>query len=141
MVGLPEEAVEMFNNPKCDKDQPLIWIATVGVMDKEGSPHLAPVCFAKVIDKDKLLVAINFATKTMYNVETYSKVAVGVAVHYEGFLIKGTGSIIKKGSQFEEVQEMVKSRFNDKVKPIAALSIDVEEVYSLKPGLGSKKLA
>lgn len=141
MVELPDKAVEMFDNPECDKNYPLIWIATVGVMDKEGSPHLAPVCFTKVIGKDKLLIAINFAIKTMFNIETYSKVAIGTAVHYEGFMIKGTGAIIKKGSQFDEIQQMVKARFGDKIKPIAALSIDIEEVYSLKPGPGSKRLA
>ena len=69
MVDLPEEAVEMFNNEDCDKSRPLVWISTVGVRDKEGSPHLAPVCFTKVLDRDKILVAINFATQTMYNIK------------------------------------------------------------------------
>jgi len=140
MVELPEEAVAMFDNPECDKNNPLIWISTRGV-DKEENPHLAPVCFTKVVKKDELLVAINFATKTMYNIETYSQVAVGVAVPYEGYLIKGSGTIIKEGSQFAEVQEMVKARFGDKIKPHAALSINIEEVYSLKPGPGPKKIA
>ncbi|WJI08784.1 hypothetical protein FGU46_01095 [Methanobacterium sp. CWC-01] len=140
MVDLPEEAVEMFNNEDCDKSRPLVWISTVGVRDKEGSPHLAPVCFTKVLDRDKILVAINFATQTMYNIETYSRVALGIAVHYDGYLVKGTGAIIEKGSEFEQVQEMVKARFGDKIKPKAALLIYVEEVYSLKPGSGSKKI-
>jgi predicted pyridoxine 5'-phosphate oxidase superfamily flavin-nucleotide-binding protein len=140
MVDLPEEAVEMFNNEDCDKSRPLVWISTVGVRDKEGDPHLAPVCFTKVLDTNKILVAINFATQTMYNIETYSRVAVGIAVHYDGFLAKGTGAIIEKGSEFEQVEEMVKARFGDKIKPKAALLIYVEEVYSLKPDSGSKKI-
>jgi uncharacterized protein len=140
MVDLPEEAVEMFNNEDCDKSRPLVWISTVGVRDKEGDPHLAPVCFTKVLDADKIQVAINFATQTMYNIETYSRVAVGIAVHYDGFLVKGTGAIMEKGSKFAQVEEMVKARFGDKIKPKAALLIYVEEVYSLKPGSGSKKL-
>ena len=141
MVDLPEEAIEMFNNENCDKSKPLVWISTVEVIEKIGNPHLAPVCFTKVLDKNKILVAINFATKTMYNIETYSKVAVGIAVHYEGFLVRGTGAIIKKGEHFNQVQEMVKSRFGDKIKPHAALLILVDEVYSLKPGPGSKRIA
>jgi hypothetical protein len=140
MVDLPEEAAEMFNNEDCDKSRPLVWISTVGVRDKEGSPHLAPVCFTKVLDKDKILVAINFATQTMYNIETYSQVALGIAVHYDGYLVKGTGAIIEKGSEFQQVQEMVKARFGDKIKPKAALLVYVEKVYSLKPGSGSKKI-
>lgn len=141
MVELPEEAVKMFDNPECDKKQPLIWISTVEGLEQDGTPHLAPVCFVKVIKNDELLVAVNFVTKTMYNIETNSKVAVGVAVPYEGFLIKGSGTIIKKGPQFDEVQSMVKARFGDKIKPKAAISIYVEEVYSLKPGPGSKRIA
>ena len=66
--------------------------------------------------------------------------ALGIAVHYDGYLVKGTGAIIEKGSEFEQVQEMVKARFGDKIKPKAALLIYVEEVYSLKPGSGSKKI-
>jgi predicted pyridoxine 5'-phosphate oxidase superfamily flavin-nucleotide-binding protein len=137
MVDLPDQAIEMFNNESCDKEKPLVWIATMG---KERNPHLAPVCFTKVLDKDKILVAINFATQTMQNIKSYFKVAVGIAVHYEGYLVKGTGSIINNGSEFEQVQKMVKIRFGDKIKPQAALLIDVEEVYSLKPGPGSKKI-
>lgn len=140
MVEIPDEAIKMFNNPECGKDKPLIWLATVGVMEKEGDPHLAPVCFTKVKNKKTLLVAINFAAKTMYNIETYSKVAVGVAVHYKGFMVKGTGAIVKKGSEFDEVEEMVKARFGDKIKPQAALTIDVEEVYSLEPKPGVKRI-
>jgi uncharacterized protein len=141
MVDLPEDAVEMFNNEYCDKSKPLVWISSINLSKMEGSPHLAPVCFTKVLDKDKILVSINFATQTMRNIETYSRVAVGIAVHFEGFLVKGSAAIMKTGSHFDQVQEMVKQRFGDKIKPQAALVIYVEEVYSLKPGPGSKRIA
>lgn len=141
MVELPQEAVKMFDNPECDKNRPLIWISTFEVLENGGNPHLAPVCFVKVVKSDELLVAVNFVTKTMHNIENNSKVAVGVAVPYEGFLIKGRGSIIRNGSQFNQAQSMVKARFGDKIKPQAAISIKVEEVFSLKPSPGSKKIA
>ncbi|MBC7117931.1 MAG: pyridoxamine 5'-phosphate oxidase family protein, partial [Methanobacteriaceae archaeon] len=79
MVKLPEEAQEMLNNEFCNKEKPLIWIATVN----DGNPHLAPVCFVKVIDSDKLLIAVNFASKTMKNIQKGSKVAIGSAKYYE----------------------------------------------------------
>lgn len=139
MVELPEEAVLMFDNPECDKKRPLIWIATVDTGD-DLNPHLAPVCFVKVMNKEELLVAVNFVTKTMAHIESGSKVAMGVAVHYEGFMVKGTSSVIKNGPKLEEAQKMVKARFGDKIKPQAALSIKVEEIYSLKPGPGSKRI-
>ncbi|BAW30793.1 MAG TPA: pyridoxamine 5'-phosphate oxidase family protein [Methanothermobacter sp.] len=136
MVKLPEEAQEMLNNESCNKEKPLIWIATVD----EENPHLAPVCFVKVIDNDKLLVAINFASKTMKNIEKGSKVAIGSAVYYDGYMIKGTGQIIKEGEHFKETKKMVKERFGEKIKPQAALLVEIEEIYSLKPKPGSKKI-
>lgn len=140
MVALPQEAQEMLNNPNCEKDKPLAWIATLNQEKDIISPHIAPVCFMKVLDDYKLLVAINFATRTLKNLETDPSVSIGVAVHYEGFLVKGKASIFKEGKKIEEVREMVKARFGDKIKPLAAVQVDVEEVYSLKPGPGSKKL-
>ncbi|MDI9624096.1 MAG: pyridoxamine 5'-phosphate oxidase family protein [Methanothermobacter sp.] len=136
MVKLPEEAREMLNNAFCNKEKPLIWIATVD----EGNPHLAPVCFVKVVDDDKLLVSINFASKTMQNIEKGSKIAMGSAVYYDGYMIKGTGKIIKEGEHFEETKRMVKERFGEKIKPQAALLVEIEEVYSLKPKPGSKRI-
>lgn len=137
MVKLPEEAQEMLNNEFCSKEKPLIWIATVD----DGNPHLAPVCFVKVIDSDKLLIAVNFASKTMKNIQKGSKVAIGSAKYYDGYMIKGTGKIIKEGSHFEEVKNMVKERFGEKIKPQAALLVEIEEIYSLKPKPGSKRIA
>ncbi|MBC7101134.1 pyridoxamine 5'-phosphate oxidase family protein [Methanothermobacter tenebrarum] len=137
MVKLPEEAQEMLNNEFCNKEKPLIWIATVN----DGNPHLAPVCFVKVIDSDKLLIAVNFASKTMKNIQKGSKVAIGSAKYYDGYMIKGTGKIIKEGSHFEEVKNMVKERFGEKIKPQAALLVEIEEIYSLKPKPGSKRIA
>ncbi len=136
LVKLPEEAQEMLNNEFCDKEKPLIWIATVD----DGNPHLAPVCFTKVIDNDKLLIAVNFATKTMENIQKGSKVAIGSAVYYDGYMIKGTGKIIKEGNHFQQVKKMVKERFGEKIKPQAAILVEIEEVYSLKPKPGSKKI-
>jgi predicted pyridoxine 5'-phosphate oxidase superfamily flavin-nucleotide-binding protein len=136
LVKLPEEAREMLNNEFCNKEKPLIWIATVD----DGNPHLAPVCFTKVIDSDKLLIALNFATKTIKNIQRGSKVAIGSAIYYDGYMIKGTGKIIKEGNHFQEVKKMVKERFGEKIKPQAALLVEIEEIYSLKPKPGSKRL-
>ncbi|MDD3454938.1 MAG: uncharacterized protein PWQ74_718 [Methanobacteriaceae archaeon] len=137
MVKLPEEAKEMLSNEFCNKEKPLVWIATV----EDGNPHLAPVCFTKVVDNEKLLIAVNFASKTMENIQKGSKVAIGSAIYYDGYMIKGTGKIVKEGEHFEEVKRMVKERFGEKIKPQAALLVEIEEVYSLKPKPGSKRIA
>lgn len=137
MVKLSKKIIEMFNNEYCDKNKPLIWVATT---DNEGNPHLAPICFSKVINKNKILISINFAKKTLGNIENGSKVAVASAIYYDGYLVKGSASVIKEGKYFDEVKSMVKERFGEKIKPQAAILVDVEEVYSLKPKPGKKKI-
>ena len=80
MVDLPDEAIEMLSNENCEKDKPLIWVSTVGT---DAIPHCVPVCFVKVMDKDKILIAVNFITQTTRNIKMGSMVAVSVAVGLE----------------------------------------------------------
>lgn len=138
MADLPDAAINMFSNASCEKEKPFIWVSTVS---KDGSPHLVPICFVKPLDKNKLVMGINYATKTADNIKQAKKVAVGVAVPYDGFMVKGSGEIITKGPVFQEVSERVDKRFGGKIKAQAALVVNVEKVYSLKPAPGKKRLA
>lgn len=138
MADLPDAAINMFSNASCEKEKPFTWVSTVS---KDGSPHLAPVCFVKPIEKNKLAIAINYATKTRENVKRTKKVAVGVAVPYDGFMVKGSGEITTSGSVFADISEQVNKRFGGKIKAQAALIVNVEKVYSLKPTAGKKRIA
>ena len=138
MVEMTEEVIKMLENIDCDKTKALTWIATV---TKEGDPHLAPVCFVKSIDKDKLLIGVSFITKTALNIKNGSKVAVGNAVYPDGYMVKGKGEIFKEGPFFEDFKERIEKRFGGKIKPKAALLLTVDEVYHLKPAGGKKRIA
>jgi len=138
MADLPDAAINMFSNAACEKEKPFSWVSTV---DKDGSPHVVPACFVKPLDKNKLAISINFATKTAENIKQRKKVAVGVAVPYDGFMIKGSGEITTSGPVFQDVSERVTKRFGGKIKAQAALVVNVEKVYSLKPAPGKKRLA
>ncbi len=138
MVAMPEEVIKMFDNPDCDKQKALTWVSTV---TDEGEPHLAPVCFVKPVDKDKLLIGISFISKTATNIKNGSRVAVGNAVYPNGYMIKGSGEIIESGEYFEDFKERLNKRFGGKIKAKAALLINVEEVYHLKPAKGRKRIA
>lgn len=137
MADMPDEVIKMFENIDCDKTKVLSWVATV---DKEGSPHLAPVCFVKPIDKDKLLIGISFAMRTMTNIIDGSWVTVANAVYPNGYMIKGKGEIFKEGQYFDDYKARIEKRFGGKIKPKAALLVSVEEVYHLKPAEGKKRM-
>ncbi len=138
MVAMPDEVIKMFDNPDCDKQKVLTWVSTA---TKEGEPHLAPACFVKTEDNDKLLIGISFMSKTALNVKNGSRVAVGNAVYPNGYMIKGSGEILNSGKYFEDFKERINKRFGGKIKPKAALLVNVEEVYHLKPAEGRKRIA
>lgn len=138
MVDMSEEVIKMFENIDCDKNKAITWVATV---TKGGDPHLAPVCFIKPIDKDKLLIGIAFATQTIKNIQNGSKVGVGNAIYPNGYMVKGKGEIFTEGAYFEDFSERVNKRYAGKIKPKAALLVKVEKVYHLKPAEGKKRIA
>ena len=138
MVVMSDEVLKTFENPDCDKQKVLTWVSTV---TKEGDPHLAPVCFVKPIDNDKLLIGVSFIAKTALNIKNGSRVAVGNAVYPNGFMIKGSGEIMNSGKYFEDFKERINKRFGGKIKPKAVLLVNVEEVYQLKPAEGKKRIA
>ncbi len=138
MVEMTDEVINMFENPECDKQKVLTWVATV---TEEGDPHLAPVCFVKSIGKDKLLIGASFISKTLSNIKEGSRVAIGNAAYPNGFMIKGSADILEKGSYFDDFKQRIEKRFGGKIRPIAALLVSVEEVYNLKPAEGKKRIA
>ena len=71
MAEMSDEVLNMFENPECDKQKALTWIATV---TDEGDPHLNHVCFVKPIGKEKLLIGATFMLKTLSNIKEGSKV-------------------------------------------------------------------
>ena len=135
MVTMPDEVIKMFENPDCDKQKVLTWVATT---TEEGEPHLMPACFVKVIDNDKLLIGIAFATQTISNIENGSLVTVANAVYPNGYMVKGKGNMSFEGPHFEDYKTRIEKRFGGKIKPKAVLLVNVEKVYHLKPAEGKK---
>ncbi len=138
MVTMTDEVIKKFDNPDCDKQKVLTWVSTV---TEDGAPHLAPACFIKPVDKDKLLIGISFMSKTASNIKNGSRVAVANAVYPDGYMIKGSGEIFTTGNYFDDVKERINKRYGGKIKPKAALLVKVEEVYHLKPAEGKKRIA
>ncbi|MFQ5800796.1 MAG: hypothetical protein ACE5HH_03635, partial [Candidatus Hydrothermarchaeales archaeon] len=70
--------------------------------------------------------------------------AVGVAFKREGWdghMLKGRAEILKEGKAFEGFKKGVFERTKGKRELSSALLVKVDEVYSLKPRKGKKRLA
>lgn len=138
MVAMPDDVKKVFENPECDKQKALTWVSTV---TDDGDPHLAPVCFVRVIDNDKLLIGVSFISRTASNIRNGSRVAVGNAIYPDGYMIKGSAEVMDSGKYFEDFKERITKRYGGKIKPKAVLLISVEEIYHLKPAEGKKRIA
>jgi predicted pyridoxine 5'-phosphate oxidase superfamily flavin-nucleotide-binding protein len=138
MVAMTDDVLKFFENPDCDKQKTLTWVSTV---TEDGAPHMAPACFVKAVDKDKILIGVSFMSKTASNIKNGSRVAIANAVYPDGYMIKGSGEIMTTGKYFEDVKERINKRYGGKIKPKAALLVKVEEVYHLKPAEGKKRIA
>lgn len=135
---VPEEVLKAFDN-LCYAEKPLVWVAT----SRGGEPHLAPVCFVKVIGGGRLLIGNVFITRTERNVESNPRIAVAVAFRrrgWDGYLLKGRAEVIREGELFEDFKREVLERSGGKRELRSALLVSVEEVYSLAPRKGSKRL-
>ena len=130
-----EDILRMFEG---DCSSRLFWISTW-----DGKPHLAPVCFVRVMD-GKIVVAYNFIKKTSRNVEKTGNAAIGFAERGEegffGYMVKGRAWTDYEGEYYREIKEFVERASGGKRTPVGALVIEPDEVYSLKPGNERKRI-
>jgi|Deesub1362A_J573_1020465.scaffolds.fasta_scaffold00067_139 hypothetical protein len=133
-----KEVLKFFEN---DCSAPwLVWIAT---NDANNRPHLAPVCFVKVIDR-KIIIANNFIAKTVKNIKENPVVAVAISKRletgFDGYLVKGRAEVHHQGKYYDTIKKFVEEKSGGRRRPKSAVVITPEEVYSLKPGEGRKKV-
>ncbi|NOZ58070.1 MAG: hypothetical protein GXO66_00605 [Euryarchaeota archaeon] len=135
---LPAEVREAFDN-LCHDGRPLVWVAT----SSDGVPHLAPVCFVRVLEDGRLLIGSVFLVRTERNLEENPRIALGVAFRrggWDGYLIRGRAQVLREGELLESFRREVLERTGGKRRLRSALLVSVEEVYSLAPGYGGKRL-
>jgi predicted pyridoxine 5'-phosphate oxidase superfamily flavin-nucleotide-binding protein len=145
---LPREIIDgkmsiedILNNfeMRCETETALVWVATI-----DGDvPHLAPVCFVKSLGEGRILIANIFVSKTVENIKAGSKVALGVSFMNngrDGYLLKGKAEILEKGALFEDFYREIVEKTGGKRKPSSGILVKVEEIYSLKPYRGRKRL-
>ncbi len=130
-----DEILQMFEG---DCGERVFWISTC-----DGMPHLAPVCFVRYMD-GRIVVAYNFIKRTVRNVEKSERASIGFAERGEkgfyGYMVKGRAWVDYGGMYYSEIRKFVQEKSKGRRIPKGALVIEPEEIYSLSPGEGKKKI-
>ena len=129
-----------FFDTMCNKDRPLVWVATIS---SDGRPHLVPTCFVTPLDDNRVAVGCVFIKKTLENVKRNKYVtlaAVRFAEGYDGYMIKGTGELVDDGVVFDQIKKAVYESSKGKRTVYRTLIVTIEQVYSLRPASGSKRI-
>ncbi len=131
--------LSFFDN-MCQRDRPLIWVATISA---DGRPHLVPTCFVKPLDDNRIAVGCVLIKQTLANVKRNRYVALGAvrfAEGYDGYMIKGTGEVVDRGEIFERLKKTVYECSKGRRTISGTLIVTIEHVYSLKPVSGRKRI-
>jgi predicted pyridoxine 5'-phosphate oxidase superfamily flavin-nucleotide-binding protein len=141
MMGGPvtPDFLTYFDN-MCQREKPVVWVSTIS---SDGRPHLVPSCFVKPIGGDRVAIGCVFISQTVKNVSRNQNVTIGATRFdngYDGYMIKGTAQVLEEGEVFDEMKEAVRAASNGRRSVRHVLLVSIKDVYSLKPGSGSKKV-
>jgi predicted pyridoxine 5'-phosphate oxidase superfamily flavin-nucleotide-binding protein len=131
LVQIPEEAVSLIlKNGN---------VVLVGSVDAKGIPNIAPRFVLAVLENEKLLFADAFKNKTFSNIRAWKKVAVTVMDKQTmgGFQLKGDAIEVEDKELIAQAHAKLKE-YGINAKPEKAWTLNVNEVYSLKPDSSSK---
>ena len=134
-----DDYLNFFDN-MCHRDRPLVWVATIS---NDGRPHLVPTCFVKPLDNNRIAIGCVFIKQTLKNVKRNRYVtlaAVRFSDGYDGYMIKGMGELTDAGDVFEQLKKNVLESSKGKRTIFSTMIVTIEEVYSLKPATGSKRI-
>jgi len=119
-----------------EKDN-VVFLATA---TKKGVPNVVPIGFARPVDEKTIMIVDNYMKKTRENLESNPKASlVPGDVTACPFQFKGTVEIYTSGKSFDEAVDWARSVMS-KLPAKAVILLNVEEIYSVKPGpdAGSK---
>jgi predicted pyridoxine 5'-phosphate oxidase superfamily flavin-nucleotide-binding protein len=106
----------------------------IGTVSSEGVPNVAPKRSTRVLNDTTLVFSEGTAKQTYANVVNGSRVAVAVVDRevMDGYRFVGTATVHHDGPVYTAVADAnVKM---GRPAPKAAVTVAIEEIYSLKPG-------
>jgi len=156
-MKMSDEVKEVINNN-------IVHLAT---SSRDGKPNVVPVGLCRAISDHELLIVDVFFKKTRKNLEENPQVAIAVEALEElkAYQLKGEARIFTQGEFYEKALEIMKEqdkvreervsvwkekrpemaeRFEKlvashrKLRPKAAVLVDVEEIYSTMRGVGGE---
>jgi predicted pyridoxine 5'-phosphate oxidase superfamily flavin-nucleotide-binding protein len=135
VVKLSDELKKMFEEIRGTPA-----VAFVATVDAEGKPNVTSKGTLGVLDDENLWYVESVGKKTYENIKKNPNVAVAIANRQklDGYQIKGKAEIVTEGSLYEravKVTEELSRRLGRTFrKPISAVRIKVDGVYSIQPG-------
>ena len=115
-------------------------LALVGTVNEHGMPNISPRFILDIPDDETLLFGSNFTNKTYDNLSYGSRVTILMAdtQRYDGYQFKGRAQRHTSGPYYEKVRESFKKAgWGD--RPVEAITVRVEEVYSIRPSPSSRQ--
>lgn len=113
----------------------------IASVDAKGNPNVAPKRSTRVLDDHTLIFTEGTGRHTYENLKANHRVAVAVVNReiLDGYRFVGTAEVIEQGPLYDGAAKM--SEANNMPKPKAVVKINIEEIYTLKPGVGGTKIA
>lgn len=140
-------------------------VVHLATSSRDGNPNVVPIGLCRTISDHELLIVDVYFKKTRRNLKENSQVAIAVEALEElrAYQLKGEATIFSQGDLYERAMEIMKEqdkvretkisawrenrpdlaeRFeklaerHHKLRPKAAVLVDVEEVYSTMHGAG-----
>ncbi len=140
MVEISNEVKKLFE----EKEGPA-FIATV---DGGGKPNVVSKGSLKVLDDEHLWYIESAGKKTYENLKKNPHVAVALASQEKmgAYQLRGKAELVTEGRLYEQAvkrMEEISSKLGVSLpKPIAAIRIKVDEIYSILPGpMGGERFA
>ncbi len=111
----------------------------VGTVNSEGIPNVVPKGSIRALDDETLVYMEGFGGQTHQNVLNGSKVAVTVVDRRlpDGFRFMGTPQVHTSGPIFDQMVKDAEEA--GRPKPLAAVAVPIDEIYSVKPGRNAGK--
>lgn len=130
MALLTDAMQEMIKQHQC-------FVATA---DKAGRPNVGPKRSTQVLDDSTLMFAEATGKKTFQNLQENPQVAIAVVDRekMDGYRFVGTATIHTSGEIYDRVAAQMQKAG---IKAQAVVTVQVEEIYSLKPGQAGERIA
>ncbi|MFZ5824336.1 MAG: pyridoxamine 5'-phosphate oxidase family protein [Bacillota bacterium] len=124
MAKLTEAMKQMIATQQC----------FVGTVSPDGMPNVAPKRSTRLFDDETLIFNEGTGRTTHSNLLSGSRVAIAVVNRDEmdGYRFVGTATVHQSGPVYEQAAAI--SVQSGRPAPRAAVTVAVEEIYSLKPG-------